>query len=130
LSKGRISVVVLDDDVSVSRALKAQLEILGFTVRVFHSASELLATEIPSRDVCLLVDVYLPDVNGIELCQKLNATGTYLPTILISGRDDDETRRMMRSAKPIASLFKPFSERALLRAIRKATRLRGTGINR
>jgi len=48
------------------------------------------------------------------------ASGRQLPTILISGRDDQQTRKMMRGAKPIASLLKPFDERNLLRAIRKA----------
>jgi len=115
-----MSVIVLDDDISVCRALETQLKILGFGVRAFHTAAELLANEIPSRDACLLVDVYLPGMTGIELCRHLNAAGRYLPTILMSGRDDDETKRLMRDAKPIASLFKPFGQPTLLRALRKA----------
>lgn len=121
-SKQRISVIVLDDDVSVCRALKTQLQVFGFRVRIFNSAAELLANEIPSQGACLLVDVYLPDMNGIELCQQLRAAGRYLPAILMSGRDDDETKRIMRGAKPVASLFKPFDQTSLLRAIRKAAR--------
>jgi FixJ family two-component response regulator len=115
-------VIVLDDDVSVCRALKTQLEISGFDVRVFHSGAELLANEIPWQHVCLLADVYLPGMGGIELCRHLIATGRYVPTILMSGRDDDETKRIMRDARPIASLFKPFGQASLLRAIRKAVR--------
>jgi two-component system, LuxR family, response regulator FixJ len=120
-STQRMSVIVLDDDVSVCRALKTQLEILGFDVRVFHSSAELLETEIP-RHACLLLDVYLPGMSGIELCRHLIATGIYVPTILMSGRDDAETRRRMLDAQPIASLFKPFGQAALLRAIRRAAR--------
>jgi len=115
-----MSVIVLDDDVSVCRALKTQLEIFGFDARVFHSGAELLASEIPFRHVCLLVDVYLPCMTGIELSRQLNAAGRHLPTILMSGRDDDDTKRLMRDAKPIAKLFKPFGQATLLRAIRKA----------
>jgi FixJ family two-component response regulator len=118
-----ISVIVLDDDESVCRALKTQLEILGFAVRVFHNAAELLADELPSRNACLLVDVYLPGMSGIELCQRLNVEGRHLPTILMSGRDDLETKRVMRFANPIATLFKPFRQATLLRAIKRAARL-------
>lgn len=122
-SNQTISVIVLDDDESVCRALKTQLEILGFAVRIFHSAAELLAGEIPPRDACLLVDVYLPGMSGVELCQRLNLTGRHLPTILMSGRDDVETKRIMRGAKPIAILFKPFHQSTLLRAIKRAARM-------
>lgn len=127
-SNQTVSVIVLDDDVSVCRALKTQLEISGFSVPTFHNAAELLADEIPFRDACLLVDVYLPGMSGIELYQHLNVTGRLLPTILMSGRDDDETKRVMRRAKPVASLFKPFRQAALLQAIKKAIRFSAKGI--
>jgi FixJ family two-component response regulator len=115
---------VIDDDTFVCRALKTELEILGFKVVVRQSAEALLANKIPEDDACLLSDVYLPGMNGIELCRHLAAAGSRLPTILMTGRDDENTRRLMREAKPIACLFKPFDEATLLRAIRKATRLR------
>ena len=111
---------MVDDDASVRRALRTQLRILGFNVLDFPSAEEFLASEFPTGDACLLLDVYMPGMSGIELCRSLVASGRHLPTILISGRDDPQTRRMMCEAKPIASLFKPFDEKDLLRAIRKA----------
>jgi FixJ family two-component response regulator len=55
-----------------------------------------------------------------ELCRSLDAAGRRLPTILMSGLDDEWTTQIMREAKPIACLFKPFEERQLIRAIRKA----------
>jgi FixJ family two-component response regulator len=113
-------VIVVDDDASVRRALRQQLQILGFSVLNFQSATEFLASEFPTGDACLLLDVYMPGMSGIELCRSLAASGRRLPIILISGRDDPETRKMMRDAKPVASLFKPFDERNLLRSIRKA----------
>lgn len=115
-------VIVLDDDLSVCRALKMQLESLGFEVLVFHSAQCLLESRIPTQGACLLADVYLPGMNGIELSRKLEAEGSGLPTILMSGRDDPQTLRIMREAKPIARLFKPFDEVALMRAMRRAIR--------
>lgn len=116
------TVIVVDDDASIRRALQWQLQILGFNVLVFESAQEFLASELPTGDVCLLLDVYMPGMTGIELCRKFIASERPLPTILTSGQDDLETRKMMRATKPIASLFKPFDEKTLVRAIRKALR--------
>jgi len=116
------TVIVLDDDLSVCRALKLQLEILSFNVLVFHSAEELLGGEIPSESVCLLADVYLPGMDGASLYRHMSAHGPKVPTILMSGRDDQRTARLMGEAKPVARLFKPFDQRTLLRAIRKALR--------
>jgi FixJ family two-component response regulator len=60
-SRRKATVIVVDDDLSVCRALKMYLEILGYKVLVFHKAERLLASAIPSGDdVCLLADVYLP----------------------------------------------------------------------
>lgn len=118
--KPTATVIVVDDDASIRRALRRQLQILGFNVLDFGSAEEFLTSEIPSGDACLLLDVYMPAMTGIELCKKMTESARYLPTILISGRDDAMTRKMMREAKPIASLLKPFDEKSLLRAIRKA----------
>ena len=120
LKKCTATVIVVDDDASVRRALRTQLQILGFNVLDFQSAEEFLTSEFPTGDACLLLDVYMPGMNGVELCRSLAASGRRLPTILISGRDDRQTRQMMREANPIASLLKPFDEEKLLRAIRKA----------
>ena len=116
------TVIVVDDDTSIRRALRRQLQILGFSVLDFQSAEEFLTSEFPTGDACLLLDVYMPGMTGIELCRCLAASGRRLPTILISGREDEQTRQMMRKAKPIASLLKPFDEKKLLSAIRKALR--------
>ena len=119
--KSTATVIVVDDDASIRRALRRQLQILGFDVLDFGSAEEFLTSEIPAGEACLLLDVYMPGMTGIELCKKLTKDGGRpLPTILISGRDDPQTRKLMREAKPIASLIKPFDEKSLLRAIRKA----------
>jgi FixJ family two-component response regulator len=116
------TVIVVDDDRSIRRALKTQLESLGFKVLLFQSAEELLGYELPVDTSCLLVDIYLPGMTGIDLCRELETSGRRRPTVLMSGRDDSRTREMIRDAKPIANLQKPFEEKSLLRAIRKALR--------
>ena len=111
---------MVDDDASTRRALRWQLQILGFNVLDFQSAEEFLTVDVPIGNSCLLLDVYMPGMSGIELCRSMAASGRPFPTILISGRDDPQTRKMMRDAHPIASLLKPFDEKNLVRAIRKA----------
>ena len=78
----------------------------------FQSAEELLSGDLPIGNACLLLDVYMPRMNGIELCRSLAAAKWHLPTILMSGRDDERTRQMMREANPIASLVKPSMKKA------------------
>jgi two-component system response regulator FixJ len=120
----KTTVIVVDDDPSVGRALQLQLEILGFDAVILDSADKLLAGTAPAEDACLLLDVYMPEMNGIELCRRLAEVGKHLPTILMSGRDDPKTKQLMRKAKPVACLFKPFDQATLLRAIGKAMRQR------
>ena len=119
--------IVVDDDPSVGRALQLQLEILGFDAVILDCAEKLLAGTTGTENACLLLDVYMPEVNGIELSRRLAEAGVHLPTILMSGRDDKKTRELMRKAKPVACLFKPFDQAALLRAIGKAMRQRRKG---
>jgi two-component system response regulator FixJ len=127
LSNHKTTVIVVDDDPSVGRALQLQLEILGFDSVILDSAEKLLAGTTATENACLLLDVYMPEMNGIELCRRLAEVGLHLPTILMSGRDDKKTRELMRKAKPVACLFKPFDQATLLRAIRKAMRQRRKG---
>jgi two-component system response regulator FixJ len=104
--------------------LETQLRILGFEVVVYRSGEELLASAFPAGGACLLLDIYMPAMNGLELCQVLAASGRRLPTILMTGRDDQQSQHIIREAAPIASLFKPFDEITLLRALKKALRKR------
>ena len=117
----KATVIVVDDDLSVRRALRLQLQVAGFNVLVFQSGESLLGSDSPTN-ACLLLDVYMPGMSGIELCRSLAAAGRRLPTVLMSASDDELTRRIMSEARPVASLFKPFDEKTLLRALRKALR--------
>ena len=88
-----------------------ELRILGFDVLVLQSGEELLASEFPTDNACLLLDVYMPGMSGIELCRNLATSGRHPPTILMSARNDQATRQIMRQVKPIADIFKPFDEK-------------------
>jgi FixJ family two-component response regulator len=125
LSKNpKTTVIVVDDDASMRRALRTQLRALGFEVLVLRSGEELMAGEIPLINSCLLLDVWMPGMSGVDLCRSLAASGRHLPTVLMTGLDDERTAQMMREANTVASLFKPFDEKQLMHAIRKALRKR------
>jgi FixJ family two-component response regulator len=116
-------VLIVDDDPSVLPALARLIRANGFKVSSFDRPSALLASEIPKTNACLLIDVHLPEMTGIELDKKLAESGRGLPVIMITGRHDAETQRLLAQAHPVAALFKPVEERVLLEAIDRALAL-------
>ena len=122
-SAGGATVLVLDDDTSVCRSLKRLISASGFQVQTFGKPSELLASAIPQSNACMVVDINLPEMTGIQMCQILKNSGRALPTILITGRTDASVSSLTAKSDAIALLFKPFDEDALLDAIGRALAL-------
>ena len=117
------TVLVVDDDPSVLRSLKRLLSASGFQVKTFGGPSELLASEPPKSNACIVVDIDMPEMNGIEMCEVLKGTGRSLPTILITGRTEPRIRALASQSDAVAVLFKPFDEEPLLDAIGRALAL-------
>jgi CheY-like chemotaxis protein len=117
------TVVVVDDDLSVLRALSRLIKAAGFRVLTFDRPSALLASAIPRANACMVVDMNLPEMSGTELCSVLAASGRGLPAILITGRNDFATQRLIAKVQVVASLFKPVDEGALFDAIARALAL-------
>ena len=117
------TVLVVDDDPSVLRSLKRLLSASGFRVTTFGRPSELLASETPPTNACMVVDIDMPEMNGIEMCEVLKGSGRGLPTILITGKTDARTRSLAAQSDAVAVLFKPFEEEPLLEAIGRAIAL-------
>jgi FixJ family two-component response regulator len=113
-------VIVIDDDPSILRALRRLISAAGFDVRAFDRPSALLNSELPTAEACLLVDVHLPEMSGVELCETLAASGCRLPVILITAHADEETRSLASSAHPVALLIKPFGRDLLVNSIETA----------
>ena len=116
--------IVIDDDPSMLRALRRLISGAGFEVRTFDRPSALLKSELPGADACLVVDVHLPEMNGVELCERLVASGCALPVIMITAHGDDETRALADSAHPVAFLIKPFARDRLIDALDQAIHFR------
>ena len=117
------TVLVVDDDPSVLRALNRLISASGFAVKMFAKPSELMASEIPTSNACMVVDIDMPEMTGIEMCEVLNGSGRGLPAILITGRTDARTRLQAAQSDAVAVLFKPFDEEPLLDAIGRALAL-------
>ena len=120
VTDGSFTVVIVEDDPSVLRSLRRLVRSAGFTVRTFASPGALLDSEIPKADACLVVDVNLPEMNGVQLCEILTASGRGLPAILITGQSDSVTNRLVSQARAVAVLHKPFAAALLLDAISAA----------
>ena len=117
------TVLLVDDDPSICRALARLIRSAGLQVRTFDRPSRLLGTRIPPANACLVVDINLPEMNGIELCHALAGTGHCLPIILITGRSPIETQRIAASVPTAAILYKPIDETPFLEAINRAIAL-------
>ncbi len=111
---------MVDDDPSILPALARLVRAAGFSVRTFDRPSAILASETPTTNACMLIDVHLPEMNGIELYKALAQSGRGLPAIMITGRTDAETRRLIEQAHPVAALLKPIDEQVLLEALEHA----------
>jgi FixJ family two-component response regulator len=111
---------IVDDDLSVCRALRRLVQSAGYRVQTFTSASGFLDSSPPGRTACLVLDIHLNGVSGFDLQERLAANRTGIPIIFITAHDDAATRERVRRAGVAAYLPKPFDEQALLDAIRSA----------
>src|SRR5262249_6618066 len=87
-----IRVYVVDDDPSVRKALKRLLSSAGFQVETFQSALKFLETEHDAEGACLVLDIQMNGMNGLELHEHLAKTGAQIPIVLITAYDDEKTR--------------------------------------
>jgi FixJ family two-component response regulator len=112
-------IAVVDDDASVRRALRRLLIRAGFVVETFASIQEFLAAGHRHQTRCLILDIHLPGVTGVDLDKHLDALGSAIPVILITADDDAPTRAWAQGTGDAAYLQKPFRRQALLKVIAK-----------
>ena len=118
--KRRKIVAVVDDDPSMLNAAESLLDAQGFATMVFASAEEFLDRGAATQVDCLLLDIHLGGVSGIELRQRLKDSGSMLPVIFMTALDDEAMRGQALKAGCVAFLRKPFQARQLIDAIKKA----------
>lgn len=113
-------IAVVDDDPSVLKALARLLGTRSFVARTFHSAPDFLASLNEEQPDCLIADLQMPDMTGLELQQNLSRRGLQIPTIIITAHDESVMRERCESAGAIAYLSKPINDTSLFEAIDSA----------
>ena len=117
MSQRQPGVAIVDDDVSIQRALGRLLYTVGWHAVTFSSAEAFLQTGMQASPDCLVLDVWLPGMTGVELLEHLAKMGSTLPVIIITGRDDLQMRMRAVQAGAVAYLLKPLDGQDLLQAL-------------
>ena len=120
MSQPTAIVFVVDDDVSVRESLELLIRTVGWTPQTFASAREFLAHPRVSVPSCLVLDVSLPDLGGLDLQQQIAADGVDLPIIFITGHGNIPMTVRAMKAGAVEFLTKPFADDVLLEGIRQA----------
>jgi FixJ family two-component response regulator len=113
-------VTIVDDDDLVRSALQGLLKAVGWPAQAFASAEEFLQSGQQHHTSCLIADIRMPGMSGLELQAKLNAEHCRIPTIFITAHGDAKMRMQAIRAGAVEFLAKPFDDEALLESVRAA----------
>jgi len=125
MSKQQTRVAIVDDDASVRKALSTLLDAFSFEADTFGSAAEFLQSLRTGIPDCLIVDLQMPEMTGLELQHDLVRGGFNIPTIVITAHDEFGAQERCQSAGAKAYLLKPIQESTLIAAIEAVTVSRG-----
>lgn len=113
-------VALVDDDRSIVKSLSRMLRSVGYEVGAFGSARELLDSLETFKPQCLVLDVHMPEMGGLELHSRLRAQGNQIPIIFMTAQDSLQTRRVSEQSGNMGLLLKPFEIPSLLAALERA----------
>ena len=113
-------VAIVDDDDLMRSALQGMLKSVGLLSQTFASAEEFLTSGQQHQTACLIADIRMPGMSGLELQAKLNAERGRMPTIFITAHGDEKMRMQALRAGAVEFLAKPFDDEALLESVRAA----------
>lgn len=111
---------IVDDDQSFRDSLRRLIKSLGYAVAVFPSAAEFLASPRLAATDCLVADIHMPDMTGVELYGHMVRSGIRIPTILVTAYPDDDDQQRMLGQGVECYLRKPLEEAALIACLRSA----------
>ncbi len=114
------TVYVVDDDESIRRALKRLLRSMGYHAVAFESAEDFMEATSCLGEGCLVLDIRLPGMTGLDLQEKLTSSGAKYPVIFMTAHDNPQWQERAKKAGAVAYLRKPFDEQSLLGAIQLA----------
>ncbi|MCX5878852.1 MAG: response regulator [Deltaproteobacteria bacterium] len=114
------TVYVVDDDESIRKALKRLLRSMGYHAVAFESAEDFMEATSCRGEGCLVLDIRLPGMTGLDLQEKLASSGVKYPVIFMTAHDNPQWQEKAKKAGALAYLRKPFDEQSLLGAIQLA----------
>ncbi|MEI6149978.1 MAG: response regulator [bacterium] len=112
-------VSIVDDDPSVLRGLERLMKAHGYKARCFTSAREILDSGLPDEDACLLIDVAIPEMDGLQLYKELRRRGCLTPVIFITALDDPAVRKSVNRLGAAGLFRKPVDGDELLDAVKR-----------
>ena len=113
-------VAIVDDDDSLRVALQGLLKATGFPAEAYASAEEFLSSGQQQQTACLITDIRMPGMSGLELQAKLNADRFRIPIIFLTAHGDEKMRMQALRAGAVEFMAKPFDDEALLESVRAA----------
>jgi FixJ family two-component response regulator len=113
-------IAIVDDDELMRDALKGLLKEAGFSVRAFESAEEFLDSGEQHRTACLIADIRMPGMSGLDMQARLNDDDIRIPIIFITAHGDEHLRMQAMRSGAVEFLAKPFDDEALLESVRAA----------
>jgi FixJ family two-component response regulator len=120
MTEKRPVVYIVDDDAGIREALDSLIRSVGFEVQAFASARDFLSSKLPNAIGCLVLDVRLPGLSGLDLQRELTLAGVHIPIIFITGHGDIPMTVSAMKAGAVEFLTKPFRDQDLLDAIHQA----------
>jgi len=111
---------IVDDDESIRESTRGLVRSLGYQAAVFSSAEEFMRSDSLGSTSCLIADVQMPGLSGVDLQRWLIAKGVRMPTIFITAFPEEETQAIVLTAGAVGYLGKPFSEESLVRCLDSA----------
>ena len=113
-------IAVVDDEEAIRDALSDLLLVMGFSCQAFERAEAFLAANEPGSFDCLITDIRMPGMNGLEMLQHLQAAGSTLPVIVVTSMADPATQARALESGAVAYLTKPVTDEVLLQSLRIA----------
>jgi FixJ family two-component response regulator len=113
-------IAVVDDDRSIRNATQDLLNAAGFSTLTFENAKSFLGSSVRASADCLITDMRMPGMTGLELHEHLATSGTAIPTVIITAHPEQHSRERAREAGITCFLTKPFTPDELLACVRKA----------
>ena len=113
-------ITIVEDDEFFRESMRRLMRSLGYTVEAFPSAADFLTSRRPDETACLIADIHMPGMTGVELCACLIDAGHKIPTILVTAYPDEGTQARVLKDGIVCYLLKPFDDNDLMDCVRKA----------